>query len=254
MFKRKNKILMDNKAEAAQVVTPAQDKQLRKETSAYFGMVKAFESDRVALAHKSAKVAWRITGVFAFLAIVSVVAVAGLTPLKTVTPYVIRVDNNTGAADIATPIGDKKTTYGQELDKYWLGTFIVNRESYEWQTVQTMYDTVALMSNNDVFSEYRGIIKNKKTSPLYLLKQEKKVMTRVTSVSFIGDVAQVRFIKFVRNANGTDAPEYPKTAWIATIAYDYKKPIKLESERMINPLGFEVISYRVDPETMGVRG
>ena len=41
--------------------------------------------------------------------------------------------------------------------------------------------------------------------------------------------------------------------WIATIDFDYEKEIKTEAERLENPLGFQVISYRVDVENVEVK-
>jgi type IV secretory pathway component VirB8 len=60
----------------------------------------------------------------------------------------------------------------------------------------------------------------------------------------------VRFEKTVRARN---APEDQSrvSKWIATIGYDYKKIAKMkESERLKNPLGFNVDSYRTDPEML----
>lgn len=256
LFKKENKkenILSDNLKNTSIIETAEEVKVTRSSADQFFKAVRAFETDRVALAQSNAKNAWRVATGVGVIALLAVGAVIGLTPLKTVVPYVIRVDNNTGFTDVAPAISDNKTSYGQELDKYWLAKFIINRESYEWQTVQNMYNIVELMSSGSVFSEYKNIINNKSTSPLYILKQEKKVMVKVVSVSFIDDVAQVRFVKYIKNRNGTVAEEYPQTSWISTIAYDYKKKINKEVERMINPLGFQVISYRVDPEVVAVQ-
>ncbi|WP_230479013.1 VirB8/TrbF family protein, partial [Kingella kingae] len=42
-------------------------------------------------------------------------AVLGLTPLKTVQPIVIPVDNNTGATDIVTTMKKQEQSYGECL-------------------------------------------------------------------------------------------------------------------------------------------
>ncbi len=250
MFSKKNKqqILRDNRENGARGETPEQRKLISKEVDTYLSAVRGFETDNIRLIRKNAQLAWRIAGVSCGVTVLVVIAMMLLTPLKTVVPYVIRVDNNTGYADVARPISDNKTTYGQEVDKYFLSRFVINRESYDWETIQSMHDAVKLLGNPNVFSQYDNIIKNKQISPIYLLKQEKKVMVRVVSVSFIGDIAQVRFIKYVQNADGSKAAEFAPASYIATIAYDYKKPIHLEKDRLVNPLGFEAISYRVDAE------
>ncbi|ENG8827716.1 type IV secretion system protein [Salmonella enterica] len=252
MFKRsKNKILSENIEAAKKEKSPKDDKLAKTNADKHFEAVRSFESDRVALAKNTAKVAWRFAGAEGVVIMLMAFAIAMMMPLKKITPYVIRVDNNTGYTDVVQPIGDAQTTYGQELDKYWLSQFVVNRESYEWQTIQNMYDTVGLMSDSKTFSQYKTIIENKEVSPLHLLKKEKELKARVLSITFVKDLAQVRFIKYVQNSDGSPAAEYKPAYFISTISYDYMKDIKTEQQRLINPLGFRVVSYRADPESVG---
>jgi type IV secretion system protein VirB8 len=252
MFNRsKKKIFSENIETAKKEKSPREEKVAKTNADAHFESVRLFESDRVNLAKKSATIAWRFAGAEGVIIMLMAFAIAMMMPLKKITPYVIRVENNTGYTDVVQPIGDAQTTYGQELDKYWLSKFVTNRESYEWQTIQNMYESVGLMTDNKTFSEYKAIIENKEVSPLYLLKKDKKVRVRVVSVTFVKDLAQVRFIKYVQNSDGTSATEYKPSYFISTIAYDYKKEIKTEQQRLTNPLGFRVISYRADPESVG---
>lgn len=72
---------------------------------------------------------------------------------------------------------------------------------------------------------------------------------RVLSISFINGVGQVRFSKQVLTASGDPDSVIPVTYWLASIPFDYKHDIKLEQQRLINPLGFQALSYRADPES-----
>ena len=50
-----------------------------------------------------------------------------------------------------------------------------------------------------------------------------------------------------RHSNGSnDTPRY----WIATIGYSYVNAPISTQDRRINPLGFQVYSYRIDPESI----
>lgn len=253
-FKQPDKraILQENLRSATVTEKPEEKKALSKEVDRYIKSIREFETDTIDGLKKSARTAWKVAIACGCLAFLAVGALIGLTPLKTVKPYVIRVDNNTGYADVATPIGDAKESYGQEIDKYFLAKFVINRESYDWLTIQNMHDTVNLLAANNVYSQYDNIIKNKTFSPLYMLKDDKRVLVKVVSVSFIGDVAQVRFVKYVQNRDGTKAPEFAPSSWLATITYDYQKNITLEKNRIINPLGFQATSYRVDAENVEI--
>ncbi|WP_043903282.1 VirB8/TrbF family protein, partial [Kingella kingae] len=72
-------------------------------------------------------------------------AVLGLTPLKTVQPFVIRVDNNTGVTDIVTTLKNEEKSYGEVVDKFWLAQYVRHREGYDWQTVQDTFDATILL-------------------------------------------------------------------------------------------------------------
>ena len=58
---------------------------------------------------------------------------------------------------------------------------------------------------------------------------------------------QVRFASISNYVNGRSSTEHK----IATINYDFFSNIEMTSEeRMINPLGFQVIGYRLDDEVL----
>ncbi|MDX1859228.1 type IV secretion system protein [Escherichia coli] len=173
-----------------------------------------------------------------------------MSPLKTAVPFVIRVDNNTGYTDIAPQLSGAKQTYQEAETKYNLAKFVINYESYDWQTIQEMLDTVNVMSNNKVFSQYNTAIRAD-NSPLNVLKDSYKIKTKIKSVTLLKpDVAQVRFSKMILDSSGSLAPEYRVTDWIAAVAFDFNKDVKTEEQRLINPLGFEAVSYRVDAEAI----
>ncbi len=68
----------------------------------------------------------------------------------------------------------------------------------------------------------------------------------IRAVSFVSDgVANVRFHRIVRQSQ-----QVTESDWIATIAYAYTKAPMGEADRLRNPLGFQVTSYRADPEVV----
>ncbi|OOF77864.1 conjugal transfer protein TraG [Rodentibacter caecimuris] len=247
--REKKKMLDDNVQALAETPKPTERKIINERAKEHFNQKQSFEKDRVSFYKTLSKISFGVGGIGALIGLAGVVAVAGLTPLKSTEPYVIRVDNNTGFTDIVKPISNSsQTTYGEELDKYWLSKFVIERESYDWQLVQNSYNAVELMTTPQVFNEYKAYITSK-VSPVNLLKQNKKIKVRVLSISFINGVGQVRFSKQVLTASGDPDSVIPTTYWLASIPFDYKHEIKLEQQRLINPLGFQALSYRADPET-----
>src|SRR3546814_4002235 len=84
------------------------------------------------------------------LAITGVAAVAMLTPLKTVAPYVITVDKATGASEItASMSGNRAITYNEAVAKYFLADYVRNREGWIPQARKEFFEGVLAMSSRD---------------------------------------------------------------------------------------------------------
>ena len=115
----------------------------KDELKAYFEEAASWERDKLAAAERSKKLAWVVAGVAGALATAGVVAVAALTPLKTVEPYVITVDRNTGEASIAAKLhGDATITYDEAVRKYFLATYVRYREGWIAAAREEYFDAV----------------------------------------------------------------------------------------------------------------
>ena len=220
-----------------------------KMATEFINAAKAFESAEIVRVHKSAKIAWRICGACLLITGLSVGAVAGLTPLKETRPYVVKVDNNTGLTDIVTVMKTKEQTYGEVIDKHWLNQYIQMRESYDWVTIQDSYDATMLFSSPEVQAAFAKIYNDNPQAPHKILKNQYKVVAKVKAITFIGNTAQIRFEKRMIPVTGDLSKEIPVQNMIATVGYEYARQPMSEEARRINPLGFQVKSYRVDPET-----
>lgn len=84
----------------------AQDISLAEQ--AYLHAARYFEKNIAADERAKAQRATRLNYVFGALAFMSVGAVIGLTPLKTVETYLVRVDNNSGFTDVVQPVSKAK--------------------------------------------------------------------------------------------------------------------------------------------------
>ncbi len=127
----------------------------------FINAAKGFESAEIVRVHKSAKIAWRISGACLLITGLAVGAVAGLTPLKETRPYVIKVDNNTGQTEIVTMMKNQEQSYGEVMDKHWLTRYVQLRESYDWVTIQDNYDAVMLMSSPEIQAAFSKIYNDK---------------------------------------------------------------------------------------------
>lgn len=240
--------------------TPKDKKVTAKQAS--FDFVKAakeFEASRIGDIETSRKMAWYVATAACCVAIMCSVAVMLLTPLKEVRPYLIRVDNNTGATDIVTTLANGKSNYGDEVAKFFAANYVRLMEGYDWYTLQNQIDQAMMFSDSNM----QGQIEKKyamPNAPHKTYKDSQRVNVKINNVSIIDPkgILQVRFTKTVEPMNGgsynpqtgTSTPEPKINNYIATIGYDYVNVPTVDDVRLVNPLGFTVKTYRVDEEAV----
>lgn len=217
----------------------------------YYAQAATWNHDRVSTLRKSLKIAWWIAGAAVFVAVLEAIALAMLAPLKTVVPYTLMVDRTTGYVQALKPNENPVIARDAALTQSFLVQYVIARESFDINTLATLYRKVALFSGDKARSSYLRMMQaNSPQHPLAIYPRSTIVEARVKSVSPTGaDTAFVRFDTVRTEANGQ---VQPLSSWVAVIRYQYSgEPMKLE-DRFVNPLGFRVLSYRKDPEAAPV--
>lgn len=218
----------------------------KDDLKAYFAEAASWDHDRLLAANRSKRLAWIVAGVASGLAATGVVAVAMLTPLKTVAPYVITVDRATGASEITSPMsGTVPVAYSEAVTKYFLADYVRNREGWIPQARKEFFEGVLAMSARDEQARWTAFYsKDNPKSPQSVFTDLDTVFIAIKSVTFVSkSVAQVRFTKTLQH--GTSQTDTPA---IATITFDTTDTPTTEQQRFKNPLGLEVETYRADLE------
>lgn len=215
----------------------------------YFAEARRWDQDRLSSALRSRRLAWIAAGAATALAVSATMAVILLTPLKTSEPFVIRVDQATGVVDVVRGLSAESgpARYDEAVSKYFLGQYVRAREGYLDPAAEDAFRQVSALSapaEQRRWSDlYRG---SNPDSPQNLYGADGEVLIAIRAISFINDrVAHVRFRRTVRQARQT-----VETDWIATVAFSYTRAPMSEADRLRNPLGFQVQSYRADPEVI----
>ncbi|EAI1303557.1 type IV secretion system protein [Campylobacter coli] len=200
------------------------------------------------LIEKSNKRAWLIAFISIFIAIISIIAVVLLTPLKTIEPYVIRVDNTTGMVDILTMLDEKEIKANEALDKYFISTYVKAREGYYYELLNQDYLLTQLMSSEKVANEYRVWYEGENARD-QILKNSNEVNVQILSI-VLGNsngikTSTIRAKIITKNLNTRGLSESTK---VITLSYDYILAKASEKNRILNPLGFKVTNYRIDEE------
>lgn len=218
-----------------------------------------FELTIADIAKRSERRAWWV----AFAAIAMALILAGgyfyMLPLKQKVPYLVMADAYTGTATVARLDGDfamRGITTREAVNRSNVAHFVLARESYDlalvnlrdWKTVQTM-------ASPGVKAEYTAMFSS--TNPGSWVKQygqDQSIRIKLLSIQLIGGGegvtprgATVRFQRSLFNkSNGATRPLDNK---IATIEFTYKQNLEMDDQNRIeNPLGFWVTSYRVDDD------
>jgi type IV secretion system protein VirB8 len=219
----------------------------------YFREAATWDAERSATVRRSARVAWWVAAAGWVCAVASSSALLVLMPLKSVDPFVIRVDNTTGIVDVV-PVYSGSNSVEQAVTRYFLSHYITVCERFNFSTAESDYEECgafhATQRNQAWYALWNP---NNPDSPLNVHKDGSTVRVQVEAVSFfqrasgVNDLAQVRYLKAARQGGGGDER---LSHWIATIQYGYAAPSTDPKVRRWNPLGFKVIELTSEPEVM----
>jgi type IV secretion system protein VirB8 len=219
----------------------------REALDAYYREAGSWADDRQTTLRASRRTAWIVASAATAVALMLALALLMLTPLKTVEPYTLLVDKQTGFVQALKPLDAQQVSGNTALTQSFLVQYVIARESFDISAVQANYRKVSLWSQGDARAAYVASVQaSNPDSPLARLPRTTVIETRVKSVSPLGqNAALVRFDTVRRDAGGRTEPA---RAWVSVIRYRYSgEPMSLE-DRFVNPLGFEVTRYQRNAE------
>ncbi|MDB5449351.1 MAG: Conjugal transfer protein TraJ [Phenylobacterium sp.] len=212
----------------------------------YFDEAKSWDADRLRSAERSRRLAWAVAGGAALVAAIAVGAVAALAPLKSVEPFVVRVDRATGAVDVVSALKvGPPISYDEAVTKHFLAQYVRARESWLAPAAEANFRQVSIMSTPAEQERWADAFRPANpASPQVVYGPAGEAQVDIRAITFISKgVASVRFHRTVRLAT-----QLAQSDAIATVAFVYTRAPMAEADRLRNPLGFQVTSYRADPE------
>lgn len=223
-----------------------------KERSIYDGG-RSWETDRVARAMTSARRAWTVAAFAGLLALLAVLAVCFLTPLKTVENNLLVMDKSQGTIEPLQKLDVVIANVDEIFTRKFISDFMLARENYTYDTAEINYYTAAAFMSPQLQVQWGNFYNpNNENSPLFVYKNDTKVHISIKSIviytkdSGMQDVATVRFTKYISKGDVKTSRNY-----VATITYRYVNEPKEEKLMRINPIGFMILDYRVDAEIGG---
>jgi len=221
--------------------TPASSRQ------AYYEQAGTWAQDIHGNLRASRRVAWIVAGAAVAVAVCEAIAIAALAPLKTVVPYTILVDRQTGYTEIAQPLKPGALSQDVVVTQAFLAQYVMARETFDAHDLQSNYRKITAWSQGPARSQYiRAMEVRNPQSPVNLYPRTTVVQTAIKSVSLLSpNSALVRFE--TERRDGDLAGD--RRSYAAVIGFRYTGAPMRNEDRLTNPLGFQVTSYRRDSET-----
>jgi type IV secretion system protein VirB8 len=224
------------------------------ELQGYFRESASWDADRVGLAERSARRARVLAMLATVLAALAILAITTLLPLKTVQPYLIRVDNTTGSVD-TVPAYLGGAPLDTTITRFLLTHYVTVCERFNFATAEQDYSECGAFHSPKRNQQWAASwTLTNPDSPLNRYKDGSTLRVDVQSLSFfergsgLNDLAQIRYTQHRRNPDGG---EVSTTAWIATLQYAYVTPSADPNLRRWNPLGFRIVEFRPERESSG---
>ncbi len=206
---------------------------------------------------RSERRAWIVAACATGIALLLAGSYVAVLPLKEKVPYLVMADAFTGTSTVARLSGDfnqSSITASEAINRSNIAHFVLARESYDYALIRLRdWTTVYTMASPAVAAGYTALHASRNPdSPFNVYGKSRSIRVSILSIQLLngaGDAtprgATVRFQRDVYDAESGAAR--PLDSRIATLGFAYKANLSMdEKDRIENPLGFQVTSYRVD--------
>ena len=194
------------------------------------------------------------------LAVITLVALVGLgittfavsriADSKSFEPYVIEVEDRTGATALVDPNTVIKYSGDEMVVRYFLNSYVRAREGFNRAFYEYDYNTlVRLLSSRNVYKDFYATIAPEAPNTPVKLPLGVTRDVGVKSIVFIGEKrAQIR-IQVNQVSPNSQADTWTKH-YILTADFEFF-PLELTlKDRYTNPLGFQITGYRRDEDAV----
>jgi type IV secretion system protein VirB8 len=217
----------------------------------YYTDAAIWEKDIARRNRWSRSIAWTIALVMSVIAVAALGALVLALPLKTYEPYMVVVDRSTGFVEVKRPIAEGPLQQDEAIATFDLVRYVKARETYDPKALKDNFDLAQLLSTGDASRELVEIYSPANPrNPIKLLGSNTIVAVTVKSVTFPNQrTSLVRF-----STEEKSQTNIVTRHWVSLIRFRYTSAPARNEYRFQNPLGFQVLEYRRDQETVSPEG
>ena len=214
----------------------------------YYEAASTWAQDTHATLRRSQRTAWIVAGIAVGIAAIQAVALVVLVPLKQTMPYTITVDRETGYVQTTRGINLGTLSETEAVAQSFVVQYVLARETFDAADYREQYRKTLAWSQGAAETEYlRDWDQSNPNGIQSRVSPNTRIQVTVKSVTILGPrSAMIRFDTERSEGGGGPGMRQP---WVASVGYSFSnKPIN-EQDRYLNPLGFQISSYRRDAET-----
>ncbi len=194
------------------------------------------------------------------LSLVATFSVSQLAPLKTVEPFVIQVDQKTGVTQVVDPVKSREITGNEAVNQYFVVQYCRARESFLGAPDRNYYNyaLVHILSEQPVFVQYQQeIALSNPDSPGMRLGSTGSREIHIASIKLLDKRKEGKtstdILRYLVKAQVVERTRNSQTKVSQKLILIEFKYVELElslEDRYLNPMGFQVTSYRVDDDSV----
>jgi len=165
---------------------------------------------------------------------------------KSIEPFIVEIEEKTGIPTVVDQVSIKQYMADEVIQEYFIYTYIRARQGYDYRTyVYDYHRVVRLLSSTVVYGPFRTEVSTRnENSPVNVFARNVRLVPKIKSIQDIDGAKQIRLLVKQMRGNVVAKEEHK----IVYLKYEFANlNISLE-DRLINPLGFRVIEYRVDQD------
>jgi type IV secretion system protein VirB8 len=160
---------------------------------------------------------------------------------KSLEPYVIEIEEKTGIPTIVDQKTVEEYTGNELMQKYFINKFIDVSTAYNPRTYPSDVEEVRVFSSASVYGDFRSRIKAR------VLGTDTLITIGIKSIQFPNK--NTAFIRVLETTTKGVAKEKTTKDKLITLNFTFDPKIKLNNkERLLNPLGFQIINYSIVEE------
>lgn len=215
---------------------------------------RTFEQQMIERDKRVMKAGFITGGAGLLIAVLALIAVVVMLPLKQTVIELYTVDNHTGRVEHVTRASKTSLTAEAAYQKAMTASYVRLRERYVYPSLQDDYKTVQIYNSPQVNDDYLALYAGKEAPDKVYQDGAHTVHIDILSNQLTDGtdpdrVATLRYKKTIRRlADNSTRTEYWDTR--LTFRSDPAKAMT-DTEREVNPFGFTVTSWQADREIRG---